>query len=145
LVFLVMSPRDDGTRLKGAPTVELLVKNEPVTRARPGETVTLAVGGAGSSHALVLAIDTSGAVSRLWPEADASAPIAAGARVQLSPSFDVTPGSLELVGFFTDAPQPAGPVIATLQKQLEAGKLPLQLELPASFGRTARLTLEVTP
>ncbi|MDP3499157.1 MAG: hypothetical protein Q8S33_02440 [Myxococcales bacterium] len=149
LVFLVMSPPEDDTRLKGAPTVELLVKDRPVTTARPGETVTLAVGGAGNTHALVLAIDTSGAVSRLWPQEPQSAPIAAGARVTLSPSFDVTPGSLMLVGFFTEASQPAAPVLAAVESHVAnaraAGRTPFQLELPTTFGRTARVTLEVTP
>lgn len=149
LVFLVLSPPDDDTRLKGAPTVELLLKDRPVTTAQPGDTVTLAVGGAGKTHALVLAIDASGAVSRLWPQEPQSAPIAAGARVPLSPSFDVTPGSLMLVGFFTDASQPSAPVLAAVEAQVAiaraAGRTPFQLELPTTFGRTARVTLEVAP
>lgn len=148
LVFLVLSPPDD-TRLKGAPTVELLLKAQPVTTAKPGDTVTLAVGGAGETHALVLAIDASGAVSRLWPRDPQSAPIAAGARVPLSPSFDVTPGSLMLVGFFTHASQPAAPVLSAVEAQVAivraAGRTPFQLELPTTFGRTARVTLEVAP
>ncbi|MDP1921651.1 MAG: zf-HC2 domain-containing protein [Myxococcales bacterium] len=149
LVFLVMSPRDDGSRLKGAPTVELLLKDQPVTTARPGDTVTLAVGGAGKTHVLVLAVDASGVVSRLWPQEPQSAPIGAGARVSLSPSFDVTPGSLVLVGFFTDASQPAAPVLSAVEAQIAiaraAGRSPFQLELPTTFGRTARVTLEVAP
>lgn len=149
LVFLVMSPRDDDTRLKGSPTVELLSKDRPVTTAQPGETVTLAVGGAGSTNALVLAIDASGAVSRLWPQEPQSAPIGPGARVPLSPSFDVTPGSLVVVGFFTDTSQPAAPVLAAVEVQVAiaraAGRTPFQLELPTTFGRTARVTLEVAP
>jgi hypothetical protein len=146
LVFLIASPRrDDGTRLKGTPTLEVLLDDQPVTRARPGDTIGLAVGGAGSSHGLVLAIDEAGAVSRLWPQADVAAPIAAGARVPLSPTFDVTPGSLVLLAVFTDAPQPVAPVIAAVERQLAAGRSPLQLELPAFWGRTASLALEVGP
>lgn len=145
LVFVVVSARHDEVRLKGAPTLELLRAERPVTSARPGETVTLAVGGAGSTHALVFAIDAEGTVSRLWPSGAAAAPIDPGARVRLSPSFEVTPGSLELVAFFTSAPQPAEPVMAELRRQLAAGRRASTLELPASFGRTARWTLEVTP
>ena len=120
-----------------------------MTTARPGDTVTLAVGGAGKSHVLVLAVDASGAVSRLWPQEPQSAPIGAGARVSLSPSFDVTPGSLMLVGFFTDASQPAAPVLSAVEAQVAiaraAGRSPFQLELPTTFGRTAHVTLEVAP
>ena len=149
LVFLVMSPSDDGTRLKGTPTIELLLNDRPVTKARPGETVTLAVGSVGKAHALVIAVDSSGTVSRLWPQEDSSGAIAFGARVLLSPSFDVTPGSLLLVGFFSDTSQPAAPVISELERRVsdarKAGRTPLEIAAPTAFGSTAHLMLEVAP
>lgn len=149
LVFFVLSPRDGGIRLKGAPSLELLAKDGPVTSGWPGEMVTLAVGGAGHSHALVFSIDESGTVSRLWPADARAAPIAAGARVLLSPSLDITPGSFLLVGFFSEAAQPASPVSMALEEQVAAakkkGNTPLELETPTAFGSTARLRFEVHP
>jgi hypothetical protein len=147
VIVLVLVPRRDDTRLKGTPTVELLLNDRPVTSGRPGDTLTLAVGGAGHTHAVVVAVDANGAVSRLWPVEERAGAIAPGARVLLSPSFDVTPGSLLVLGFFTDGPQPATPVIAAVEQRvsdaIRSGRTPFQVELPSSFGHTARLMFEV--
>lgn len=101
-VFLV-TPRtsiEDG-RLKGAATVQLLdASGNPVSRAQPGDSVTLAVGGAGHTRVVVEAREAGQPWTPLWPSGGASGELQPGAQVRLS-TFTVTPGSMELRATFS--------------------------------------------
>jgi hypothetical protein len=145
LVLLVMLGRpEDGTRLKGAPTVELLLEGQPVAQAREGARLDLAVGGAGATHAVILGVEASGDVVPLWPEGDVAAPIEPGARSLVGKRFVVTAGDLLVVAFFSTKAQPIAPLRDAVQKAA-AGGAPSTLELPTGFGATAQLRLSVTP
>jgi hypothetical protein len=145
LVLLVVLGRpDDGTRLKGAPTVELLLDGQPVSQAREGTRLDLAVGGAGATHAVILGVEASGAVVLLWPEGDGAAAIEPGARTLVGKRFVVTSGDLLVVAFFSTTAQPIAPIRDAVQKAA-TGAAPLALELPTRFGATAQLRLSVTP
>ncbi len=105
LILLVSLPvDDDGTRLKGAVSVALLdAQGVAVTKAKVGQTVTLAVGGAGKSHAAVFALDDSGARTLLFPASGTTlGPIERGAQVKLR-TFEVTPGAVTLIARFADS------------------------------------------
>lgn len=145
LALFVFWPRGDDVLLKGTPTVELLSNEKPVVVAKPGDRVTLAVGGAGATHAIVFGVDASGAVTKLWPAGGEAAPISPGARVSLDVSFEVTPGDLVLLGFFSKVPQPTDPIREALERNVAAAKAPLDVVAPAGFGAIARSRLTVTP
>lgn len=106
LLLLVQYPSDadDGTRLKGAARVELLdERGVSVTRAAVGQRLTLAVGSAGATHAVVFAEGADGSRTQLWPETGAAlAPLPGGARVPLL-KLDVTPGAVTVIARFADA------------------------------------------
>lgn len=145
LALFVFWPRGDDVLLKGVPTVELLSNDVPVVVAKPGDRVTLAVGGAGATHAVVFGIDASGDVTKLWPAGGDAAAIAPGARVPLDVSFEVTPGDLLLLGFFSNAPQPTDPIRQALERTVAATRAPLQVVAPTGFGAIARGRLTVAP
>lgn len=153
LALLVVNPIAqpvDDTRLKGAPSVELLDDaGAPVTRAKPGQVLTLAVGGAGLTHAVVLAIDAQG-VSTLWPKDGTTlGALAPGARVRLD-TFTVTPGDVRVVALFASTPRRLGEVTTPLMQQAvlraREGQPALGLEVPAGLAEgVASVTLEVAP
>lgn len=88
-------PRED--RLKGSPTVVLLdEQGVVVTRAKVGQKLTLAVGGAGFPRVLVYAVDAQGARTQLY-----AGELAAGARVPLM-QLEVTPGTVDVFAEFKD-------------------------------------------
>lgn len=94
-------------RIKGAPTVMLLdEQGTPVTRARVGQTLTLAVGSAGFTKVRVFAIDAAGAREDLF-----AGPVAAGARVPLR-QLEVTPGNVSVVAEFEDGRKAASASVA---------------------------------
>lgn len=92
---------DPSIRIKGAPAVLLLdAAGRSVTRASPGQTLTLAVGAAGYSHAAVFSVDASGKRQTLWPtNQDTYGKVPPGPRAQLVP-LEVTPGSVTLHAAF---------------------------------------------
>lgn len=147
LAVFVFLPREDETRLKGAPTVELLSGDRPTTHAKPGDRLTLAVGGAGHTHAAVFAIDAEAQVSVLWPTGETSAAIAPGARVPLGQPFEVTAGDVVVIAAFGDRPRPVAELRdaldRSLAKSVSAGKAPLDLETPSALEPAARVRLEV--
>lgn len=145
LALFVFWPRGDEVLLKGTPTVELLANDQPVVLAKPGDRVTLAVGGAGATHAVVFGVEASGAVTKLWPAGGDAAPIAAGARVSLDVSFEVTPGDLVLFGFFTKTSQPTEPIREAIERNIKTAKTPLDVVAPTGFGAIALGRLKVTP
>lgn len=145
LAIFVLWPRGEDVRLKGTPTVELISNDEAVVSAKPGDRVSLAVGGAGATHAIVFGVDASGAVTKLWPARGEAGAIAAGARVPLDVGFEVTPGDLVLLGFFTKGPQPTDPLREAIERSVAAAKTPLEVVPPVGFGVVARSALKVTP
>jgi hypothetical protein len=145
LALFVFWPRGDDVLLKGTPTVELLSNEKPVVVAKPGERVTLAVGGAGATHAIIFGVDASGAVTKLWPAGGDAARISPGARVSLDVGFEVTPGDLVLLGFFSKTAQPTDPIREALERNVGAAKTPLEVVGPAGFGAIGRSRLKVTP
>ena len=104
LLLLVLGGRflfpSDGTILKGAATVELLKDGTPVTQAKVGDRLTLAVGGSGAPAVAVFTRDAKGAVEVLVPWA----PLGPGARVPVGSALEVTPGSLTVVACFGKPP-----------------------------------------
>lgn len=150
LAVIVFFPRGDrDERLKGAPTVELLAGDRPTTHAKPGERLTLAIGGAGHTHAAVFAVDAEAQISVLWPKGATSGPIAPGARVPLGAPFEVTAGDVLVIATVGDAPRPLDDAKRELERSLaeavRAGKQPLELPTPPSFEPSARVLLEVRP
>lgn len=88
-------PANDGTRIKGAPTVMLLDANgKAVTSAKPGDKLTLAVGSGGATQVKVSADDGHGRRDVLF-----EGPIAGGARVPLM-ELEVTPGDVTVTAEF---------------------------------------------
>lgn len=149
LVFNPIRPAED-SRFKGAASVELLdAQGTPVTRAKVGDTLTLAVGGAGYRYAAVVAVDGQG-LSTLWPKDGTTlAPLEPGARVRLS-SFTVTPGNVRLVAYFSSKELPLGkvtlPLLNVVAKRAMAHQPPLDFELPPSPAEgVAQVRLEVIP
>ncbi|MCC6335816.1 MAG: hypothetical protein IT380_17705 [Myxococcales bacterium] len=150
LVFNPIRPGGDDTRLKGAATVELLdAQGRAVTKAKPGETLTLAVGGAGYSHAVVVAIDAQG-VTTLWPKTGGElGRIEPGARVRLD-TLTVTPGDVRVVALFASKPLLLGkvttPLVSQVVKRAQARQSPLDVDLPPGLAEaSASVRLEVVP
>lgn len=92
--FLV--PSDDGTLLKGAATVELLKDGAPVTQAKIGDKLTLAVGAAGAPTVAVFTKDGKGQVDVLLPPT----PVGKGTRVPVGQVLEVTDGALTVFACF---------------------------------------------
>ncbi|RKH90018.1 hypothetical protein D7Y21_08090 [Corallococcus sp. AB045] len=154
LALVVYVPRgaEDGVRLKGTVALRLLsVQGAPVQDARSGEQVTLAVGTGPYRNVLVLAVDEAGAVDALWPrEGQASGTVEPGAEVRLSPALEVTPGSVALHAFFSDAPLDVAQAREALTSRVtEArgkGQGPLEVATPEDIGKAqARTLLRVVP
>lgn len=148
-VFSPVTPSSE-TRLKGAPTVELLdAQGRTVTRAKVGDTLTLAVGGAGLGYAVVLAVDGQG-VTTLWPkEGGELGGIAPGARVTLD-AFTVTPGNVRLIALFSKEPKRLGllttPLVNAVVKRVQARQPVLEVQVPEGLADgVASVTLEVEP
>lgn len=151
LALLVFSPvlKGDDSRLKGAPTVELIdAQGRAVTKAKPGDTLDLNVGGAGYGYAVVVAVDGQG-VTTLWPaEGGTLGAVQPGARVKLS-SFTVTPGDVRLIAFFANEPKLLGkvttPLVNAVVKRAQARQSTLDVEVPAGLADgVVSMTLEVT-
>jgi len=142
---------DDGVRLKGAPTVQVLgADGKPTERVKAGEKVTLTVGGAGRPQGLVLSLDASGEIDVVWPpQATHSAPVPAGASARLEPPFEVTPGNVRLYAFFSDGPFELGAarvwVEDAVQTARTAGQSPLQALVTSPSVTVGTLLLQVDP
>ncbi|WP_375760823.1 hypothetical protein [Corallococcus exercitus] len=154
LALVVYVPRgaDDGVRLKGTVALRLLSEQgTPMLDAKPGERVTLAVGTGPYRNVLVLAVDEAGVVDRLWPqEGRTSGTVAPGAEVKLSPPLEVTPGSVALHAFFSDAPldveQAREALTSSVAEARTKGQGPLDVETPGDIGKAqARTLLRVVP
>ncbi|GMT96670.1 hypothetical protein KH5H1_07890 [Corallococcus caeni] len=154
LALVVYVPRgtEDGVRLKGTVALRLLSEQgAPVLDAKPGEHVTLAVGTGPYRNVLVLAVDEAGAVDRLWPQEGAtSGTVEPGAEVKLSPPLEVTPGSVALHAFFSDAPldaeQAREALTARVAEAREKGQGALDVATPGDIGKAqARTLLRVVP
>ncbi|NBD08778.1 hypothetical protein [Corallococcus silvisoli] len=154
LALVVYVPRglEDGVRLKGDVALRLVSEEGlPVASARPGARVTLAVGTGTFRNVLVLAVDEAGAVDVLWPRGGhTSGAVAPGAQVRLSPPLEVTPGSVALHAFFSDAPLAAEPARAALLARVEEARAkglgPLEAATPDDVGKAhAEVRLGVEP
>lgn len=138
-------------RLKGAPTVALLDSSgRAVTQARVGERVRLAVGGAGLSRVVVLAVDERGEPARLWPlEAGEAAELPAGASVRLPADYEVTEGSsLSVLACFAARPFPVAAFEQVMKNEVararERNESPRRAATPGEpCEAVARTELEV--
>ncbi len=134
-------PKQDDTILKGRQTIELLKNGDtPVTQAHVGDKLSIAVGGAGKHAVAAFTVAETGEVLELLP----STPIAAGARVQVGKTFEVTPGGrLAVFACFGDHPLAMDALKAELFKQaLRPKKTPLDALPPEGCAKTS---LEVLP
>jgi hypothetical protein len=150
LLLLPKRPLADGDRIKGR-TVLALVKEPTGEDVRgvvhPGEQVSLAVGSAGASNVIVMAVGEDGAVSKLWPlDRSESGPAPKGAAVKLAPSFIVTPGAAQLMAFFSEERLPAKTVEESLEAAVaearRSGQSPIMASpapIPSETGRATRL------
>ncbi|WP_223635654.1 hypothetical protein [Corallococcus sp. EGB] len=154
LALIVYVPRgaDDGVRLKGNVALRLVsAQGAPVQGARPGEQVTLAVGTGPYRNVLVLAVDEAGAVEPLWPgEGGTSGTVEPGAEVKLSPPLEVTPGSVALHAFFSDAPLDGAhareALTSSVAEARAKGQGALDAPTPGDVGKAqARTLLRVVP
>lgn len=98
-------------RVKGSPI--LLIVRDAAARGtslspaqfEEGETVSLVVRDVEGRYALVMAVDDTGTISKVWPrDKDEGSQIAVRSLGRLPPSFRVTPGDLTLYGFFSNQP-----------------------------------------
>jgi len=156
MLALVMFARPDAptVRLKGAAELVVLRASgtERIESATPGEQVQLAVGAAGHPYAVVLAVEETGEVSVLWPQgADTSARVPPGAEVKLSPTFEVTEGSITLHALFSEEPLAISPEQQALRQAIAeamaSGRSPLEVTAPKRKGveAVARRMLRVEP
>jgi hypothetical protein len=139
---------DSGTRLKGAVTLELLKDGKtPVSQAKVGDKVALAVGGAGYRQVSVLVIAADGEASVLFPWA----PLAPGASVPVGKGFEVTPGSSAIYACFDDHPDGVDVTLKQLTdavRKTVAGSSASPLDTPPptlSHGTCVKSRLEVIP
>lgn len=131
-------PADD-TLLKGAQTVELLRDGAPVTQAKVGEKLTLAVGAGGQSAVAVFTLDGKGEVEVLLP----STPVAKGARVPVGNQLEVTAGSLAVFACFGADPLKTDALRAEVfARAVDAKANPLDAKPPDGC---AKARLEVLP
>lgn len=147
---VLLRPPDDTVRLKGRASVEVLdASGAPRARAKAGERVTLAVGSGGRTHAAVFALDAAGEVQQLWPQGSSTAAVAAGARVPLSPGFEVTAGAVGLYAAFTDAPIDTARLREAVREAFaaarKAGHAQWELTLQSPGVLWAQAVLEVEP
>jgi hypothetical protein len=99
-----------------------------------GDRVALQIGAAGSTQALIVALDGLGQASVLW-----SGSVSPGLST-LSPPFVITPGNVELHAFFSDVPFPSPDVCAAVERA-RGRAVPV---LTNERGR-AKMTLQVQP
>jgi hypothetical protein len=140
IVLIINPPKDDETRLKGNASVELLSEaNQAVRAAHVGDQLQLALGAAGRPYAMVLGVDERGQIDLLWPQTGhRSGPAPKGARTVVT-RFEVTQGSITLVGLFSEQPLDIQDASRTLTGALKEGKVPQPLELPGVATAVAHL------
>ncbi len=139
IVFFLSPPKEEESRLKGPVSIELIgAAGEPVTHAKVGDRVELAVGAAGKPWALVLAVDDRGNVEPLWPPGGGSGPAPKGARATLM-SLEVTAGSVTLVALFTDQPLEPAQGRGAVLSALRGGKVPETISFPGIPTAITRL------
>jgi hypothetical protein len=126
----------------------VLLRPQP-SRARAGDRVTLAVGAGGATHAAVFALDAKGEVQQLWPKGSFAAAVAAGARVPLSPGFEVTAGAVGLYAAFIDVPSDAAGLGEAVREAFaaarKAGRADWELVMATAGVLWAHTVLEVEP
>ena len=118
-----LTASDPGERIKGDAGVWLEADGDeqPLGTLTLGQTVWLGVRAAGWSHALVIAVDEAGAATEVWPGGATEStrlPRPGGGR--LGAAFRVTPGSLALFAFFSDAPLSSSQARSALAAAVEA-------------------------
>lgn len=131
IVLIVSPPKDDETRVKGSGSVELLSdSNQAVRAAHVGDQLQLALGAAGRPYAMVLGVDDRGQIDLLWPQTGRrSGPAPKGARTVVT-RFEVTQGSITLVGLFSEQPLDVQDASRAVSGAMREGKVPVPLELP---------------
>ena len=149
LVFFIVISIDfgggkkDTERLKGGASIAFVsAAGQHVTEAKPGTRLSLEVGAAGNSHALVLSVDKDRAVEALW-----SGELPPGAIVKLPVELEVTPGPVAVHLFLSRGPLDPKRVVPAMQSAIqEYGGWPLEAPLPKLEGvTTATQRLHVTP
>jgi hypothetical protein len=129
-------------RLKGGASVEFVNGGKQVTQAKPGDRLSLEIGAAGHSYALVLAVDKDRHVEVLW-----EGKLPPGAIVTLPAQVEVTPGPVTVHAFLSNAPLEARVVVPAMENAMtEYGGWPLEAPPPRLPGTTsATQRLYVTP
>jgi hypothetical protein len=87
-------------RLKGTPVIEMRSEGTKITQAPVGQKISLALMSAGHPFAVIYSIESTGAISKIWP-AEGNGAVKADS-MQVVSSFEVTPGNFCLHGFFFD-------------------------------------------
>lgn len=140
IVLIVNPPKDDETRLKGSASVELISEgNQAVHAAHVGDRLQLALGAAGRPYAMVLGVDEQGQIDLLWPQAGhRSGPAPKGARTVVT-RFEVTQGSITLVGLFSEQALDIQDASRALAGAMKEGKVQQPLELQGVATAVTRL------
>lgn len=119
---------DDGDRVKGTVSVEVVVDGHPAPRAPLGAKVSVAVGAAGHGFAALFAFDPkSGQLDALHPTDGTLAPAPKGARASFGPTLEVTLGATRVIAVFADTQVPADAVRAAALAHARGQPLPAGL------------------
>lgn len=130
----------DKTILKGGASVELLRDaRTPVTEARVGDRLTLAVGADGKGAVVAYSLTAAGKLELLLPSTE----VGTGTRVPVGNAFEVTAGSIAVFACFGQHPMDNSAVFDSIfQSMLRSSKAPLETAAPADCAKTK---LEVLP
>lgn len=94
-----------GERLKGTASVDFITRDGiSVTEVRPGTRLKLKIGAAGFSHALVLAVEDTGSIEQLWPDAGADDTLPGTGVVTLPRELEATPGPVTVHVLLSNGP-----------------------------------------
>jgi hypothetical protein len=139
VALLVQPVSPSGVRTKGGPVVRLVRGAGKTGPLQVGERVSLGLQPGRHRYALLLSVDTNGAVEQVWPATETqSGHLADAPEIVLQSGFDITPGSFILHAFLSDAPLPAADAAEALRRhRTNAGNLAL---IP---GEEAHATVDV--
>jgi hypothetical protein len=146
-------PPDDDLRAKGGPSLQIVARRGDQTfrvvdgaTLAAGDAVRFVVAAPRDGHLMIASIDGRGVASLYHPAGgDRSAPLPAGARVELPGSIvlDDAPGPERFVALWSAASLPAAPVLAALTAIGAGGPDAIRAAPPLAVGADAERSLVI--